>query len=366
MSIIVHNFGKIVGDTIHKSPRRVLGLLKAAYSVSGSQLKYLPDRRLMPHQKFAAVTVNRAIRAPLSSPENSAVVSIFLPCEMLYAMGIVPQFTEGLACYLNGAGCEQAFVRFAENNGIPQTYCSYHKILLGAAFSGVLPKPRMIVNTTLACDANNNTFRMLSDLWSAPRFTLDVPDRNTPDTVAYVAGQLRELKSFMEEITERRLEEESLKKVILRENNSIRLYRKYFDELSGKYLPNDMTSEMYKIFLTHVLLGTRDAERYFELLLEDTLAAAGSGGEIRILWVHSLPFWQDSIKNIFNHSKKYQLLCSDMNFDSIIELDETHPYEAMAQKLLCNTLGGMGKRRTEMLLQTAKEGWFPFPFCQLA
>jgi benzoyl-CoA reductase/2-hydroxyglutaryl-CoA dehydratase subunit BcrC/BadD/HgdB len=48
-------------------------------------------------------------------------------------LDIAPLFTEGLAGYMNGAGSEQVFVRYAEDAGIPQTYCSYHKILLGAA-----------------------------------------------------------------------------------------------------------------------------------------------------------------------------------------------------------------------------------------
>ncbi len=354
MSFIINKFGGVVGKSIQKKPQRSLQLLKAGYYVSGKQMKHLPNQKLLPHQRYAAVISNGAIRAPLERPENSAVVSVFMPCEMLHASDITPQFTEGMACYLNGAGCEQAFIRFAEDKGIPQTYCSYHKILLGAALSGVLPKPRFIANTTLACDANNNTFRTLSDFWGVPQFTLDVPDRETPDTVAYVAGQLSDLKSFIEEVAGKKLKDEDLKTIIRRENSSIQLYRRYFEELAKKNLPNNMTSEMYKIFMTHILLGTKAAKRYFELLLKDTQAAADSGKEIRIIWVHTLPFWQDSIKNIFNQSRKYHILCCDMNFDSMIELDESRPYEAMAQKLLCNTMRGPGKRRTEKILETAK------------
>ncbi|HWR23414.1 MAG TPA: 2-hydroxyacyl-CoA dehydratase family protein [Feifaniaceae bacterium] len=316
-------------------------------------MQYLPGRGLLPHQRYAAVISNRAIRLPLSNPGKSAVVSAFLPPELLHAMGIVPQFTEGLAGYLNGAGCEHAFVRFAEDRGIPQTYCSYHKVLLGAALSGVLPKPKLVVNTTLACDANNNTFRTLADFWKVPRFTLDVPDRSDPDAVAYVAAQFRELKGFLEEVTGGKLAEEALRAVIRRENRSIRLYRGYFGELSEKYIPNDMTSEMYKIFMTHVLAGTKEAERYFELLLEDARKAAGSGNEIRLLWVHTLPFWQGSMKSILNGGR-IQLLCCDMNFDCMAEMDEAAPYEALSRKLLQNTFGGPGVRRTDALLQMAE------------
>lgn len=351
MNAVIDRFGKIVSNTLIKDPKLSRELLKAGYFANGMKMKYLPDKRLLPHQKYASIISNNTIRIPLSHPENSAAISVFMPCEMLHAMDITPQFAEGLACYLNGAGCEHAFVQFAEDYGIPQTYCSYHKILLGAALKEVLPKPRFVLNTTYACDANNNTFRLLSKFWHLPHFTIDVPDRNTPEAVSYLEEQFCNLKNFMEEIIGKEMKEESLKAIFRRENNSVRLYRKHLNVLHGKYLPNDMTSEMYKIFMTHVLLGTKEAQKYFELLLKDTENASDSKNEIRILWVHTMPFWQDSIKNIFNFSKKYQLLCCDLNLDYIQEMDETSPYKAMAQKLLCNTLGQF---RTKALLEMAK------------
>ncbi|MDD4716409.1 MAG: 2-hydroxyacyl-CoA dehydratase family protein, partial [Oscillospiraceae bacterium] len=354
MSVIIDKFGDVVSKSIAKKPKRALNLLKAGYFASGQQMKYLPGRNLLPHQKYAAVMSNSAIRAPLRRPGHSAVVSVFLPCEMLQAMDITPQFTEGLACYFTGAGCEGAFIRAAENRGVPRTYCSYHKALLGAAMAGVLPRPQMIVNTTLACDANLGTFRTLAELWQIPQFTVDVPETASGNALAYVSEQLRDLKGFLEEVTGKMLPEEELKAVIRRENRSIRLYREFFSILSEKRLRNDMTSEMYKIFFTHVLLGTKEAERYFELLLEDAKAAPSAGNEIRLLWAHSLPFWQDSVRKAVFQNGVSQLLCCDMNLDSVAELNEDRPYESMAQILLANKMGGPGGRRLDALLEAAQ------------
>ncbi|MGI5848656.1 MAG: 2-hydroxyacyl-CoA dehydratase subunit D [Christensenellales bacterium] len=354
MSSIIDKFGRIVEGNIKKNPKRALFLLRAAYYASGLQSKYLPDRRLLPHQRFAAVVNNKTIRTPLVSPRESAVINMFLPCEMLHAMGVIPQFVEGFSCYLNGAACERMFISYAENSGVPQTYCSYHKILLGAALSGVLPKPRFIANTTLACDANAGTFRTLANHWKIPRFTIDVPKTQTGETITYVATQLRQMRSFIEDVMRRKLDEQKLKLVIRSENRSMCLYREYFKELPKKYLPNDLSSEMLKIFLTHVLLGTDESERYFELLLSDVRNAAKSKNEKRILWVHTIPYWQNSINQYFDFNPKYQLLCCDLNFDSIAELDEDRPYESMALKLLENTMCGTGKKRALKVLQTAQ------------
>lgn len=354
MNHVVEKFGEIVGENVQARPETALRLLRVAYGASGLQMRCFPGRELLPHQKCAAVACNRAIREPLSGKRETAVVNVFLPCELLHAAGVAPQFAEGLACYLNGAGSERAFIDRAENGGVPQTYCSYHKVLLGAAFSGVLPKPLFIANTTLACDANTCTFRALADFWKVPHFTVDIPDECSSETVAYVADQLRGMAAFLEDATGRKTDEKRLGEVIRTENRCTRMVRSFFRELPEKDLPNDPTSEMYKIFLTHVLYGTKETERYFRLLLEDVRKAAPRGERKRILWVHTLPFWQDPVKEIFrSRGGNLQLLCCDLNFDYTSELDENRPYEAMARKLLQNTLRGPEERRAEKIRDMA-------------
>ena len=354
MNKVIDRFGKVVAYCVRAYPGRAFFLLKSAYQLSGLQLRHLPNPQLLPHQKYVSVVCNEAIRRPLCRPETSAIVNVFLPCEILHAMDIVPQFTEGLACYLNGAGSEQAFIECAEGSGVPQSYCSYHKALLGAAFSGVLPRPRFVANTTLACDANINTFRELARFYNVPHFTVDVPGVLNGESVAYVATQMHELAHFIEDAMGKKLDGKKLRSSIATENRSIRLYHEYFRELSSKYLPNELTSEMYKIFLTHVLMGTPHAEHYFKLLLEDVRRAKPANGQKRILWIHTIPFWQDSMKAIFNFSRDYQLLCCDLNFDFVSELDESDPYEAMARKVLLNTLRGSEDHRASRVLEAAQ------------
>ncbi|MCE5256711.1 MAG: 2-hydroxyacyl-CoA dehydratase family protein [Spirochaetaceae bacterium] len=354
MNAIIDKFGHVVTASIQNHPGRALQLLKLGYGASGLQAKVLPNRQLLPHQQYAALNCNRAIQKPLQEPGNSAVVNLFLPCELLQAMGLAPQFVEGLAGYLDGACCEHGFIEYAEDWGIPRTYCSYHKTLLGAALSSVLEKPRFIVQTTLACDANMNTFRTLAEHWQVPLFVLDVPDVCTGETVDYVAEQFRRMSAFMEDVTGMQIDSDRLREVIRLENRSARLYAQYRNQLSTRYIPNDATSEMNKIFFTHVLAGTTAAEKYFSMMLEDAEKAASAGDKVRILWIHTLPFWQDSIREIFAPGSKYQLLGSDLNFDFLDEMDEERPFEAMARKALRNSMGGDMQRRTGRAIEMAK------------
>lgn len=358
MSQIVKKFGQIVGNNIEKHPKRAQNLLKFgfafAYAYCSLQMKYFPDRYLLPHQIYSSLVCNRLIRYPLSNPETAAVVNLFFPCELLHATGIKPEFAEGFAGYLNGACCERFFIDYIENAGMPKTLCSYHKALLGAAFSEVLPKPKFVMFTTMVCDANIITFRALADFWKIPLFTVDIPSNNDEDAIKYVEEQLKQAVSFIEENTNQKFDYEKLTEVIRRENRSMKLYKEYLKELSAKYIPNNLTSEMYKLFFTHSFNGTAEAERYFEILLDDAKKMKESNDRIRILWCHTVPFWQQSIREIFNNSNKYQLLCSDLNFDGIIELDESKPLRSLAVKLLNNHLKGSADRRAGKILQMAK------------
>ena len=97
---------------------------------------------------------------------------------------------------------------------MPESYCSYHKLLLGLAESGVMPAPLCVLNTSLACDANQLTFRRLAQHYQVPRFTVDVPLADSPADLAYVAGQLREMGAFLEQCSGKKLDVGKLRQAL--------------------------------------------------------------------------------------------------------------------------------------------------------
>jgi hypothetical protein len=195
------------------------------------------------------------------------------------------------------------------------------------------------------------------------------------------------MAQFLQDVTHRKLDAERLKDAIRIEKRSLVLYAHYRRELVSHYFPNDPTNEMYRIFLTHLQAGSSTLEKYMELLLQDIRKAppihveppvnmdgrvndevapvvnrkqyvrAGVNAKKRILWVHTLPFWQSSVARIFMLDSSYQLLGSDLSFDFLNEnneLDEQEPFESMARKLLMNSAGGSVVRRTGRVLSLAK------------
>ena len=352
MPNIVEQFGKYINKITTEHPERARALLLASYRAYGLKLRLAPTRELPPSRQFSAQYVNKTVQTMLSHPERAALVSVLMPCELLETMSVTPMCAELYSFFTNGAYAESAFAEAAEAEGIAESYCSYHKILLGSAYAGVLPAPKFIVNTSLVCDANNLTFRELADYYGIPQFYVDVPPEQSEDCVAYVANELRELKDFLEEHTGKKLDESLLKETVARSQKTISLLRECQKEKSGRTLPNDVASELYEVYMSHNALGTKEAYRYADELLKDLKKAPASHG-IRILWLHTMPNWQEPVRQLFNCNENCQVVSCDMNFESLVNMDPEHPYESMARRLVYSRWNS-GEKRVETALEAAR------------
>ncbi len=194
-----------------------------------------------------------------------------------------------------------------KDSGIPHRHIVlYKRHLLGAVLSNVIPVPRFAAYTTLACDANLNTFRSIADYFHIPCFAVDVPGLESADTVAYVSDQLRDLAYAVGHILGKRLDEDRLKEIIRRENHCVRMACEQLDLLADRFMPTDLTSEMNKIFPTHVNIGTENCRKVFSrLLLEDTRKAKFLKVKTNYLLVHTILIGK-SIRNLFNQNRKFQ------------------------------------------------------------
>ena len=290
----------------------------------------------------------------LNPKTSSGIVNVFLPCELLHAMKVEPAFPEGTAVYFAASACDRAFVSVAERHGIPDSLCSYHKILVGAAESGILSKPRFIAHSTLVCDANQLTFRRLQQYYDVPRFCLDIPNSFEEGSVNYVANQLRSLERFLAEVTGSAPDKYALQEAACRSRETIKNYREYLTLRADRSIPPDMTGEMLPLFALHVLLGTRESLRYSQLLLEDMLALPPHrSGKKRIIWLHTLPNWQKSLVDLLDKSN-VEICVSDLTLSGLIDPDPDTPYESMAKRVLYNTLNGSANRRIDKALEYAE------------
>ena len=353
MPDIIASFGRYICNITARHPDRSRRLLLAAYRANGLGIRIAPNRQLSPARRFGVNYINDSVVQMLAHPENAALVSVFMPCELLQAMDITPMCAEMYSSYVNGTKCESFFAETAEAEGISETYCSYHKILLGSAFAKVLPAPKMVVNCSLVCDANNLTFREIADYYDIPRFYLDVPSSKTRDSVDYVADQFRNLALVLQEHTGRKLQEDRLKECVKRSRQTISCLRQCKKEKRTHSLPANIVSELNEIYLTHNALGTPEALSYAQRLQQE-LANAPAAHGIRLLWLNPIPIWQPPVKELMDFNDRCQLTACDMNLEGLVDLDPDKPYESMARRLVYSGFNG-GQERIRTSIEYARE-----------
>lgn len=316
------------------------------------RMKLLPNRNLSRgYQKLE--TMMMSLVADSLSREGSYVWgNIFAPCELMQCFGLHTLSIECLSCYMSGYHLEDYFIDYAQNIGIAPTLCSYHKTFVGGVESKVVKKPEYAVTTSLSCDGNLNTFRYLEKKTHVPFTFLDVPYSDDKESVAYLADQLRAFTKVLEERTGKTFQEEKLQKILRTENETRRELKKFFEYQKNYYYPGELISHLYMMMGMHLLIGTEEFLDLIRFMNEEIQQGEPFTGK-KILWIHLLPFYQESLKEYFNSNRDYQIIASDIILDFMDELDTEHPFEALAGKIIKNLYNGSYAHKAEMIGQLA-------------
>ena len=379
---IVDTFGSTVSDMVDTKPKLARNLLLRAFEVKRFQTRRLPEAQQLPSGRAAARIALEGVTGALEHPDEAVLTSIFLPTELFLAMGLRPLASEALADFVTGARAEEGLVRSAEQRGIPETYCSFHKILLGAAAARVLAPPRLIANCSVACDANNTTFKWLAQELSSPHVYVDVPYEYDEDACSYVADQLRELARAAEETFGRALDEGLLREHVTHTQATLDAMVRSLPLRRGRYLHNDMGLEMQQALALHLSLGSTDSLKMSQQALRD-LQRAGRFDGLSLVWAHVAPFFSPSLQQMLDMNREAQIVTSDMCFNQasfdaferdaagrlVLDAagsprprpgakpwthDASEPWEAMAERLIKNTFNGPAHRRIQRLHDLAQ------------
>ncbi len=355
MNNLIELFGNHIYKTAPTNPLSARKKLCFAFSMAGLMCKYFPTKKLLPSRQFMQWAAADSAITPLKTGKNSAIVSLYLPCEILHSMGISTLFPEALACYLAAARSEQIFIDTAEQNFVSQTMCSYHKAFIGMVETGVLPKPDFIINTTLACDANHLSFRRAAEHYNVPQYMIDVPYNYSSGAVDYVAKQIRDMVTFIEK-QGYTFDEAKLTETIEKSKQTLKNFNDILALRANRSLSDEMTSQMLSVFATHVMLGTDNALKYSNDLKTELSAVPDGKKGVRLLWVHTLPYWQDALRDLINFTDRCEIVACDMVMDAMYcDLEETDPYRFMADRLVRNTVNGNGTNRINATLELAKK-----------
>lgn len=344
---IVKKYEDLTKKEAMNNPEKAYSLIKLGLRFEKEIVRFSEKDMPKAYKKLNIIAINSILKA-LKHPENSAWVNIFTPVEILQAFDITPLSIECMSSFISGFECEDFFNEYAENLGVAETLCSYHKGFIGAVESGVLKSPRFAVTTSTCCDGNVNTVRYIADRKNINSYILDIPYEYSETNELYVVSQLKEMISMIEEDTGKKLDMEKLKEILRKENESKRYFKEYLKYQRNKYYPSSLTLHMYMLFASHVGIGSDEILEFYKMLAEDIKSYPDTQG-LKIFWVHLLPYYQETMKHYFNFNPYYQIQCYDTNFDYMDELDVNHPLEALAKKLILNIYNGPYERKIEAI-----------------
>lgn len=346
-------FGQMIVEAARTNPKKARKLLSMGCTIN-ELMSFFPDKKVSPCHRYGSRIVSHSLKQAISNPEKAAMVSIFIPCEPLAAAGITPLCVEAFSGFSSGVHAEQFFLNKTKEDGEPETLCSFHRVFHGAMSTGVLPAPKMLIYTNLACDTNMISFPYVIERYKIPSFYIEVPYERNEEAVRYVADQLKEMVSFVSDITKTAISEEKLKEYVEIGRRTSRYYLERLKYVGQHALKGPVESELYAVYSGHIMMGTKQAETYNRKTLHD-IQKAENNDAVRLLWLHMIPFLQPSICQNLGYSTKARITAVDLVYDSMFDLDLSDPYESMAYRMVHSVYNGDISWRIERALELAKQ-----------
>ncbi len=341
-------------NTAQADPKKGWESIKLGFRANCLRTSILPNKKIAKGYQKLEDMMMRLVAQSLSHEGSYIWGNIFAPCEIFDSMGLKMLSIECLSCYLSGFHLEEYFIDYAQALGLAPTLCSYHKTFVGAVASGVVPAPTFAVSTSMTCDGNLNTFRYLQKKTDVPFVLLDVPYEADDDSVAYLASQLENMVREMEARLGRKCSLEKLKAALEIENETRRELMKLYRNMSHYYYPGQIIDQLYMMMGVHLMMGTQDFLNLVRFMNQEIVTCPPFTGK-KILWVHLLPFYQETLKTYFNCNKDYQLLASDIVFDNLDLLDPEKPFDSLARKLIQNVYNGTYDHKAKTIRTMAEK-----------
>ena len=296
--------------------------------------------------------------------------TVFIPPELLYALGLTPFCMEVVAAIF--AVYEKAILsglQEADSQDIPTDVCTFHRMALGLALKGFFPQPVMLAGSTMLCDSGLKSLKLAETLTGKRLVPIDVPMEMDKESIRYVAHQLEKMVKAIEEATGRRMSAERLREVILRSNRTRAKIQEINELRMHPACPLKGSSALNFTLMSHILLGSREAEEFYERLARE-IKGHFSGGQnseygmhnstlhtphstLRILWLEGKPYFHCNLMQELEGRHGVKIVFDELNYVYWEALDPGRPYESLAKKLISHHMNGHIEKRLEVIKRLA-------------
>jgi benzoyl-CoA reductase/2-hydroxyglutaryl-CoA dehydratase subunit BcrC/BadD/HgdB len=230
------------------------------------------------------------------------------PVEVFVAHDIIPIYPENHAVANLTAKKGAELCTITENLGYTSHLCAYARSDLAYRESGItvtkgIPAPDLFIACNAQCFTLTKWFQVLSRRGNIPLFVYDTPEyildkKAREEIVKYCVLQLKELISFLEEVTKRKFDYDRLREVMKYSAQSSLLYKKFLDMAQYKPSPISIFDALIGMAIAVYRRGTQECVDYYQALCDETQAKVDQGigvlpkdkEKYRLYW-ENLPVW---------------------------------------------------------------------------
>lgn len=307
---------------------------------------------------FSTRTVLKKLLDSYRFPQRTVWITLFVPSELLYAMGLNSFCLEVSASLFSKIGQSQNALLEAEANGVPTDGCSFHRAALGYVYKNFYPKTRFLATTTTLCDSNPKTITISQSIVGGKASVLDVPYDLDEDSINYLAVQIRELKEDLEKAYGITMDEYALKETIKCANRTREKMLEVNDLRVDPGSPLAGSDALGLIVPSHLLCGSKDGEIFYDMLVNDLKtgineynnnASSQQDDRLRILWLELKPYFKNTLLVDMEEKLGIKIVFEEINHVFWDEMDPETPYESLARKIISNHNNGPLENRMKVL-----------------
>ncbi|MDD4895835.1 MAG: 2-hydroxyacyl-CoA dehydratase family protein [Atribacterota bacterium] len=288
--------------------------------------------------------------------------SIFTPSELLYALDLIPLYPEMISASVASLNLADYFIETAESNFYSPDLCSFYRVASGMSLKNCLPRPDMVISTSLLCDGSVKFFQNVSRYYGCDYYLIDPPYERNQGSRKYLVNELKKLVQWVSKRTNEQFSSIKLRKALELANQSTLLIKK-INQIREK-VPAPLSgwnALAYQLYMYFASLGSRDGLNFYELLAREVKnnAIQDKGVVerecIRILWLHQLrPYYPNIIWQIMLDYKAV-IAFEEINQVFWLEYDLTQPFSGLADKILANPGAGSLSRRISSIENLIKK-----------
>lgn len=329
--------------------------------VAGIARKIEDDPESRSPRKIYALEVARLGSRLYSGDGGVAWCGVTAPFDLLNAMGVTSCFVEFIGAMLAATGMADAYIDEAAHAGYAGDTCTYHRGVIGAMRMGLMPEPDFLIATSVPCTGGMAVMETIARHFKKDLFVLNVPQRETDESVKYLADQIRAMVTFVEDHTGRSLDQEKLQQAIDHTNEARALCEEAY--FLARAVPSPADGRVLGNFgvVMALLLGTKAgvevARTYRDRFKQ--MVDSGQGGiadeKLRLLWIQNRIQFKNPLIDILENSFGASVVCEELNDITWDPIDPAAPFESMARRAISIPFNGDVNRRIAHLQKLARE-----------